>query len=290
MRAIPSAMDAASVGCKRSHATDADGQGECPVCLNEFEASGPRTKVRPYICDNHAICSACDRTLYVRHDDRCPICRTGRSGASAERNGPRPFALPPAMDFPVVNGAHSYQATRIENGLADVMSWLPRRFFANGRSVVDGNNVARSPLSDWAAQYNTGGGRVFYTDPDELEEWQAEGGTGAELDRELDEGVAGYRAAAESRRLRGVPVVVSAATAAAAATADLAAISAVLAQDEGISAALDGLINVHNTTASDFARSARRAHNFQAIGRAMDAFSAVHRANRVVRQARSQSQ
>ena len=180
MRAIPSAMDAASVGCKRSHATDADGQGECPVCLNEFEASGPRTKVRPYICDNHAICSACDRTLYVRHDDRCPICRTGRSGASAERNGPRPFALPPAMDFPVVNGAHSYQATRIENGLADVMSWLPRRFFANGRSVVDGNNVARSPLSDWAAQYNTGGGRVFYTDPDELEEWQAEGGTGAD--------------------------------------------------------------------------------------------------------------
>ena len=63
---------------KRRGGSEQDEETECPVCMEAFEAGGARAKVRPFLCEGgvaHALCSACDRTLYVRQDDRCPICR-----------------------------------------------------------------------------------------------------------------------------------------------------------------------------------------------------------------------
>ena len=53
---------------------------ECPVCFNEYDhggGGGERTESWPFEC-THGLCAACDRQLYVRHDDRCPCCRSAR--------------------------------------------------------------------------------------------------------------------------------------------------------------------------------------------------------------------
>ena len=73
------------------------GAAECPICMNAFGA-GPRTIVRPFRCvgtAKHAICRACDSTLYRRHDDRCPTCRAERDVATSDaRHGGREEGTP----------------------------------------------------------------------------------------------------------------------------------------------------------------------------------------------------
>lgn len=68
----------------------------CPVCFEPF-GSGANTKVHPFECagDRHAICRACDSTLFRRFDDRCVICRATRDlAASTARHGHRPSGTP----------------------------------------------------------------------------------------------------------------------------------------------------------------------------------------------------
>ena len=48
---------------------------ECPVCM---ESTATVSMCRPYAC-THSICTGCNRETYVRSDDRCPICRAGRT-------------------------------------------------------------------------------------------------------------------------------------------------------------------------------------------------------------------
>lgn len=48
---------------------------ECPVCM---ESTATVSMCWPYAC-THAICTGCNRATYVRSDDRCPICRAGRT-------------------------------------------------------------------------------------------------------------------------------------------------------------------------------------------------------------------
>lgn len=42
-----------------------------------------RRPVRPFACE-HVICDSCDKELFVRADDRCPMCRALRSERSRE--------------------------------------------------------------------------------------------------------------------------------------------------------------------------------------------------------------
>lgn len=70
------------------------GGGECPICFNEF-GRGARTVVCPFECNDHAICRACDATMYRRHDDRCPVCRAPRLVSAARaRHGARAPGVP----------------------------------------------------------------------------------------------------------------------------------------------------------------------------------------------------
>lgn len=242
---------------------------ECPVCFEEFEASGPRTKVRPFLCEGgiaHVICSACDKTLYVRHDDRCPVCRAGRSGTSVQRNGarPSPMSLPSPMGLPMGlpmgilgAGLMSGQADVDRDGGANVdrdfLSWLPRRIGAG----------SHEPASSSTGAY--GGNRSF---------------------------MARFRAASASRHSRTNQVVMLhnpvsgisildhaidltdddeavAPTAVAADEADTSADAtlAMLLSDEGVGAALDGLCDPTRMTAGQFAAhvSARQADRPRAL-------------------------
>ena len=53
---------------------------ECPICMEPTVGNNnPRT---PFSCD-HVICDQCDDKLYVRADDRCPLCRSARTYASS---------------------------------------------------------------------------------------------------------------------------------------------------------------------------------------------------------------
>lgn len=163
---------------------------ECPVCMESYQPSGPRTKVCPFLCEGrfaHAVCSACDRTLYVRGEDRCPICRSTRSGSSVIRNGPR-TTIPPH---------HAAMAD-----ISNVIGWLPRRVGADGRRTVDGlptprpQQAGRSEASSAAGAYGQGGGvRVFYP-TDAYEVLDFSGGF-----------VAAYQRLTSERRRQGVPVV-----------------------------------------------------------------------------------
>lgn len=266
-------------------------ENECPVCMEAFETSGPRTKVRPYLCEDgvaHPLCSACDRTLYVRQDDRCPICRAGRSSSSVVRNGPRPMPVPMALPPPMEAvdplqmvagfGGHSIPFTQAQ-AISDVLSWLPRRVGAEGQRAIDGGwprNHANSPLASALGGYGGGGGRAFYTD---------EGGA-------VDLGsvfIAAYRDAASMRRRRGEPMDLTrddhgesgtpntantandANDANVANVANVAFLAIMLARDEGIGHALDGLINLPNTPLATFARrvnGARRAGELRGAGHA----------------------
>jgi len=67
------------------------------VCMEEFETSraAARTIVYPFACGGgdgirHAICRTCDRSMFNRHGDACPICRAPRLGSSIASLGQRP--------------------------------------------------------------------------------------------------------------------------------------------------------------------------------------------------------
>lgn len=237
--------------------------------MEAFDSVGPRTKVRPYLCEDgvaHAVCSACDRTLYVRQDDRCPICRAGRSGSSVRRNGPRPMSLPPPMisHAPGVGVWHdAFVSTPGGEAQvrADFLSWLPRRVGLNGQRVIDGG--VPSPVSSGAGSYGMGwGGRIFY--PVDV----ADDGVSADLGNGFIEA---YRAAASGRRRRSEPidtvvieeedpVPIPSVESPINALHDTA--MAALLGDQGIGAALHGLTNLHSVSVIDFAhrvQGARRA-------------------------------
>ena len=160
------------------------------MCMETFEASGARAEVRPFLCQSgvaHSICSACDRTMYNRHDDRCPTCRASRSGSSVQRNGPRPIALPPPMDGGL--GLTMPDHVNIMAGVPrvhptpDFLSWLPRRI---GIGIGEAAVRNRAGLTQAGGSY---GGRAFYPDESELS---------------LPRILATHHAASASRRSRGL--------------------------------------------------------------------------------------
>lgn len=68
-------------------------RGSCPICFEAFERAGERTESVSFQC-SHTICVACDHALFVRGDDRCPLCRSGRNGASLRRHATTPRRRP----------------------------------------------------------------------------------------------------------------------------------------------------------------------------------------------------
>lgn len=231
-------------------------EAECPVCMEAYEASGPRTKVRPFLCEDgiaHAVCSACDRTLYVRQDDRCPICRAGRSGSSVARNGPRPISLPPPMEIPswLLSMGGSINHRHGTMHVPDVLGWLPRRVLPDGQRIIDGAGANTGVLTSIAGGY---GGRAFYPiDP-------VEDAPPADLAGGF---IAAYQLAAAERRRRSEPLDL-AIDAAADADDELSGVEAAfLARfppDPRIEAALDGLTNLPGTSVIDFAQRVQGAY------------------------------
>ena len=55
---------------------------ECPVCMER--TVDDRVSVWSFGC-SHAICKKCDEQLFVRADDRCPMCRSPRTEESKAR-------------------------------------------------------------------------------------------------------------------------------------------------------------------------------------------------------------
>lgn len=241
---------------------------ECPVCMEPYAASGARTKVYAFSCVggiSHAICSACDRTLYVRQEDRCPICRAGRSHNSLQRNGPRPMQLPP----PITDYGFGFRGTDSgtlhphPNGgfvtISNILSWLPRRVGANGQRTVDGSRPSRVFVTRHEFATHGRGNQVFYP-MDTVEDSDLNGGF-----------VSAYQIAAADRRQRAQPAT-------AGGTGDVlsddddsvapppasrlpredtrhdAALAVLLGRDEGIGAALDGLTDLTASSVVDFAQ------------------------------------
>lgn len=73
---------------------EGEDDNECPVCREAFSVE--RTKTFPFACSGsirHHICSVCNRRMFERHDDSCPMCRASRSDAGRMgRRGPPPFS------------------------------------------------------------------------------------------------------------------------------------------------------------------------------------------------------
>lgn len=110
------------------------------MCLDSF-GSGPLTKVRPFACGDapHAVCRKCDRTMFMRNDDRCPICRAARSASSIASGGARPAPPAPDIDLPLPIIFAPLAAEIQEGSPADFFRremrerlslWLPRRIGA----------------------------------------------------------------------------------------------------------------------------------------------------------------
>lgn len=74
----------------RAHAVGSAAK-ECPICFGDMDS---RTEVHPFVCASHGICASCDRRMFRGHDDRCPICRAGRSEQSIANSGARAPGLP----------------------------------------------------------------------------------------------------------------------------------------------------------------------------------------------------
>lgn len=117
---------------------------ECPVCLDAF-GSGPHTKVCSFACGDapHAVCRKCDRTMFMRNDDRCPICRAARSTSSIASGGGRPAPPVPDLDLPLPVIFSPLAAEIQEGAPADFFHrdmrerlslWLPRRVVAQQQS------------------------------------------------------------------------------------------------------------------------------------------------------------
>ena len=124
---------------------------ECPVCMDPF-GSGPHTKVCPFECAGmpHAVCRKCDRTLFLRHADQCPMCRAGRSDGSFLSSGTRGPPPSPERDVDVdvhvmVNPVLGAQVRATAARPADwaqrelshrLAEWIPRRFARTPRQPV----------------------------------------------------------------------------------------------------------------------------------------------------------
>jgi len=103
----------------------------------ESFGNGPHTKVCPFVCAGapHGVCRKCDRTLFLRNDDRCPLCRAARSSGSIARGGARPPRPAPEpdldIDAPLVLGAFALPPIATDGfrqELADrLAAWMPRR-------------------------------------------------------------------------------------------------------------------------------------------------------------------
>ena len=82
-------------GRVRDEEEEEEEDNECPICKEVFNRSG-RTKVYPFACASasghgHCICRSCNRRMFERHDDACPLCRCARiDHSSMGRRGPPP--------------------------------------------------------------------------------------------------------------------------------------------------------------------------------------------------------
>lgn len=116
--------------------------GECPVCFNEMSTQGAHTVVRPFNCGDgtrHALCRACDRRMWLAHDDRCMICRASRSTESAVGNGERPPGVP----------VHERRENGVDFGSFEVLHFTNEETGPFVSAIVrPGGNVLFSNLHD----------------------------------------------------------------------------------------------------------------------------------------------
>jgi hypothetical protein len=80
---------------------------ECPVCYQAYGVRR-RTKTNPFGCEGivrHAICSECNRRMFERHDDACPLCRADRCDTSSM--GHR-LPLPNNPSFEIIDSLTGY--------------------------------------------------------------------------------------------------------------------------------------------------------------------------------------
>ena len=235
---------------------------ECPVCFEAFEATGPRTKVRSYLCEGglaHVICSACDKTLYVRHDDRCPVCRAGRSGTSVQRNGarPSPMSLPVPMSLPMSAGSYGGDGQGV-GAVTDFLSWLPRRIGA-GSHVLGARRLTPHDAERPAVAPASGAAGAYGDDQSFMARFRAASASRRSRTNQvvmLHNPVAGISILDQSIDLTGDDEAVEAALAVATNEIETSADAAlaVLLSDEGVGTALEGLRDPTSMTAGEFVR------------------------------------
>ena len=137
------------------------------MCLDSF-GSGPLTKVRPFACGDapHAVCRKCDRTMFMRNDDRCPICRAARSASSIASGGARPAPPAPDIDLPLPIIFAPLAAEVQEGAPADFFRremrerlslWLPRRIGAQQTRWSAPGAATRGAATRGAATHGAGG-------------------------------------------------------------------------------------------------------------------------------------
>lgn len=86
---------ASAKGCAAGEKTAGvtnEASNECPVCYESFQPVGVRTVLYSFDCSGnrlHGVCQACDKGLFQRHHDTCPICRASRSIMSIAMHGNR---------------------------------------------------------------------------------------------------------------------------------------------------------------------------------------------------------
>lgn len=127
---------------------------ECCVCFNEF-GSGPRTKVHSFDCNGgqlHAICRACDKTLFMRNDDKCPTCRAERSDASIAAGGYRP--APPPRERPIPAGFGGMMFFPVDSDEPDLFMGMVPAGSDMGLALTSGfQNAVRNRNSRFAVSH-----------------------------------------------------------------------------------------------------------------------------------------
>ena len=194
---------------------------ECPICFEQMSDNrGARTKLYAFDCA-HAVCCACDKRMFRGIDDRCPTCRAPRDVAgSVARHGQRPIGTPvhqrtaPALDGGGGGGGAQTMFFPMDDG-------RPLRVF------VDGNvPVAEVPaaLNHFLSVVSTMPSLRRFRLPPSITEDAINDATAGDDDDDVE-------AAADIAR---------------------ATINSAIEADEGIQAAVDGLMNVHETSIGSF--------------------------------------